>query len=66
LKFLHADVNKWKTKKEWYDAINKVHDKKEQLQNEILWAHVEGFEKKATKALQKKKNQMSEIEKVCF
>ncbi|EFX80391.1 putative SMC6, structural maintenance of chromosome protein 6, copy A [Daphnia pulex] len=64
LKFLHADVNKWKTKKEWYDEINKVHDKKEQLQNEILWAHVEGFEKKATKALQKKKNQLSEIEKV--
>ncbi|XP_046453349.1 structural maintenance of chromosomes protein 6-like [Daphnia pulex] len=63
LKFLHADVNKWKTKKEWYDAINKVHDKKEQLQNEILWAHVEGFENKATKALQKKKNQLSEIEK---
>jgi predicted naringenin-chalcone synthase len=66
LEILNADVNKWKTKKEWYDAINEIHDKKAKLENEIFWAQVEGFEKKASEALQRKNHQQSEIDKVCF
>ncbi|EFX80525.1 putative SMC6, structural maintenance of chromosome protein 6, copy B [Daphnia pulex] len=63
LEILNADLSKWKTKKEWYKAINEIHDKKAKLENEIFWAQVEGFEKKASEALQKKNHQQSEIEK---
>lgn len=36
------------------------------LENEIAWAQVEDFEKKALIALKIKENQMAEIERVCF
>jgi structural maintenance of chromosomes protein 6 len=63
---LRADLNKWKIKKEWYEAINEIHDKKAKLENEIFWAQVEVFEKKAAEALKRKDQQLAEIERVRF
>jgi hypothetical protein len=61
---LRADLKKWRTKKEWYEAINEIHDKRAKLENEIFWAQVESYEKKAAEALKMKNHQLAEIEKV--
>lgn len=65
LELLKADVLKWHTKKEWYEAINEVHEKKAKLENEIAWAQVEDYEKKASQALIVKEKQTEEIQRVC-
>ena len=66
LEILTADVRKWKTKKEWYEAVNEIHDKKAKIENEIVWAQVEEYEKAASEALKKKEDQLAQIEMVCF
>ena len=59
-------MRKWKTKKEWYEAVNEIHDKKAKIENEIVWAQVEEYEKAASEALKKKEDQLAQIEMVCF
>lgn len=61
---LRVDLKKWHTKKEWYEAINEIHDKKAKLENEILWAQVEDLEREVSGALKKKENQLAEIHRV--
>lgn len=48
---LHAEVKKWKVKKDWFEALNEIHDRKAQLENAIAWAQVEDLEKKAEVAV---------------
>ena len=64
MELLKGDVHQWKVKKQWYDSINEIHDKKAQLENMISWAQVEDYEKKAAAALKLQEDQAAQIEKV--
>lgn len=63
---LKAELRKWRTKKEWYEAVNEIHDRKAKIENEIVWAQVEEHEKAASDALKKKEDQLAQIERVRF
>ncbi|XP_057377924.1 structural maintenance of chromosomes protein 6-like [Daphnia carinata] len=63
LEMLRIDLKKWHAKKEWYEAINEIHDKKAKLENEILWAQVEDLEREVSDALKRKENQLAEIQR---
>lgn len=58
------EMNRWKAKKEWYDALDAVHDKKEELQNMIGWAQVEISEKESEAAQAKLEHCQAEIQRV--
>ena len=64
MELLQADVKKWHTRKEWYEAINEVHEHKHKLENMIAWAQVEEWEKKAASSKDKTNNQSVNLEKV--
>lgn len=64
LELLKSEVTKWRIKKEWYEAINEIHEKKAKIENEIAWAQVEDLEKRASEAFSRKENQKSAIEEV--
>lgn len=61
---LQLDVKKWRTRNEWYEAINEVHEQKAMLENMIAWAQVEDWEKKAAEAKEKMDDQKTQLEKV--
>lgn len=61
---LKTELKKWHTKKEWYEAINEVHDRKAKLENELAWAEVEEYEKVSSDVLKKKEDQVTQIERV--
>jgi len=64
LEALQLDVKKWRTRNEWYEAINEVHEQKAMLENMIAWAQVEDWEKKAAEAKEKMDDQKTQLEKV--
>ena len=66
LELLKAEVQKWRTKKEWYEAINEIHEKRDKIENEIAWAQVEDHEKVASEILTRKDNQKAAIDVVCI
>lgn len=61
---MQLDVKKWRTRNEWYEAINEVHEQKAMLENMIAWAQVEDWEKKAAEAKEKMDDQKTQLEKV--
>ena len=61
---LQAEVKKWRTRNEWYEAINEVHEQKAKLENMIAWAQVEDWEKQTAEAKQKTDDQKNHLERV--
>jgi len=64
LEGLQAEVKKWRTRNEWYEAINEVHEQKAKLENMIAWAQVEDWEKQTAEAKQKTDDQKNHLERL--
>lgn len=59
-----AELKKWKAKKKWYEDLDSIQDKKQQIKKMIRWAKVEISEKMAETALAQLENLQGDIEKV--